>query len=110
MGPLGGKVEELDACNPWQTACYALRVLDMTNLETNILESLIELDMTVKTMRAANPKPNLQALFQRLDTLTGQLPEGTDPKLLHYLQGKSYEKARLFLQGRDTENAEGSCH
>jgi len=105
-----GKVAELDECNPWQTACYALRVLDMTNLETNILESLIELDMTVKTMRAANPKPNLQALFQRLDTLTGQLPEGTDPKLLHYLQGKSYEKARLFLQGHDTENAGGSCH
>ena len=105
-----GKVAELGACNPWQRARYALRILDMTNLETNFLESLIELDMTVKTMRAANPKPNLQALFQRLDKLAGQLPEGTDPKLLHYLQGKSYEKARLFLQGRDTENAEGSCH
>jgi len=34
---------------------------------------------------------------------------GTDPQLLHYLQKKSYEKARLFLQGRDAENVQGSC-
>jgi len=41
--------------------------------------------------------------------LTNQLPPDTDPNLLHYLHRKSYEKARLLLQGRDTENAQGSC-
>jgi len=29
--------------------------------------------------------------------------------LLHYLHRKSYEKARLFLEGRGAENAAGSC-
>jgi hypothetical protein len=48
-------------------------------------------------------------LFERIDNLTRQLPKETDPSLLHYLHKKSYEKARLFLQGRDTENAEGNC-
>jgi hypothetical protein len=81
----------------------------MTELEKNILDSLMDLKNTIKTMAAANPKPNLLPLFARLDELTRQLPKGTDPDLLHYLHKKSYEKARLFLQGRDAENAEGSC-
>jgi hypothetical protein len=28
---------------------------------------------------------------------------------LHYLRKKSYEKARLWLEGRDAENARGNC-
>ena len=81
----------------------------MTEIEKNILASLLELEATVKSMATASPKPALQPLFARLDELTGQLPRGTDPSLLHYLHKKSYEKARLFLQGRDAENAEGNC-
>jgi len=81
----------------------------MTELEKNILDSLVELENAVKTIATANPKPNLLPLFARLDDLTHRLPKGTDPDLLHYLHKKSYEKARLFLQGRDAENAEGSC-
>ena len=81
----------------------------MTELEKNILESLLELETTVKAMATARPKPSLQPLFARLDDLTGQLPRNASPDLLHYLHKKSYEKARLFLQGRDAENAEGNC-
>ena len=81
----------------------------MTELEKNILDSLIELENTVKTIASSNPKPSLLPLFTRLDELTRRLPKGTSPDLLHYLHKKSYEKARLFLQGRDAENAEGSC-
>ena len=81
----------------------------MTEIEKNILDSLLELEATVKTLATTSPKPGLQPLFTRLDELTGQLPRGTDPNLLHYLHKKSYEKARLFLQGRDSENAEGNC-
>ena len=81
----------------------------MTETEDAILQALVELDSTVKTMAAAKPKPNLVPMFQRIDDLARQLPRGTDPQLLHYLQKKSYEKARLFLQGRDAENVEGSC-
>jgi hypothetical protein len=75
----------------------------------NILAALVELDNTVKTMPAANPKPNLMPLFARIDELTRQLPRDTDPQLLHYLHKKSYEKARLFLQDRDAENQAGNC-
>jgi hypothetical protein len=81
----------------------------MTTLEQNILESLIELEDTVKLMATTRPKPNLQPLFARLDALTQQLPKGTDPNLLHYLHKKSYEKARLTLQGREAENRRGNC-
>jgi len=79
------------------------------DLLKNILAALVELDNAVKTMATAKPKPNLLALFARLDELTAQLPRDTDPTLLHYLHKKSYEKARLFLQDRDAENQVGNC-
>jgi hypothetical protein len=56
-----------------------------------------------------NQPSGLLPIFARLDQLTAQLPPETDPTLLHYLRKKSYEKARLFLQGRDSENKMGSC-
>ncbi|HTI98287.1 MAG TPA: hypothetical protein VL527_05230 [Dongiaceae bacterium] len=81
----------------------------MTGTEQEILHALNELDAAVKRMATAKPKPDLMPLFTRLDTLTRQLPPTTDPGLLHYLHKKSYEKARLFLQGRDAENQLGNC-
>jgi len=81
----------------------------MTATERDILQALIELENTVKSMAGANPKPNLSPLFNRIDTLTDQLPKHTDATLLHYLHRKSYEKARLWLEGRETENQTGSC-
>jgi len=69
----------------------------------------VELDLQVKSMPTANPKPNLLPLFSRLDQLAKQLPPDTAPDLVHYLQKKSYGKARLFLEGRDGENAAGNC-
>ena len=81
----------------------------MTEKEQAILQTLIELEAAIKTIPTAQPKPNLLTFFARLDDLMRQLPKETDPNLLHYLHKKSYEKARLLLQGRDAENAEGSC-
>ena len=82
----------------------------MNETEQRVLDTLLELERAVASMPAANPKPNLLPLFSRLDDLTHQLPRETDPSLLHYLHKKSYEKARLFLQGREAENARGNCH
>jgi hypothetical protein len=79
------------------------------SLEKNLLEALTDLDAAVRTMPSANPKPNLVPLFSHIDNLTKKLPRNTDPALLHYLHKKSYEKARLFLQGRDDENQAGNC-
>ena len=81
----------------------------MTETEKHILAALVELDSAVKSFRTANPKPDLQPMFQHLDRLTEDLPPGADANLLHYLHKRSYEKARLFLLGRDADNARGGC-
>lgn len=78
-------------------------------LEKQLLESLLALDRAIASLPAANPTPNLLPLFARIEELTRQLPRDTDPTLLHYLHKKSYEKARLYLQGRDAENQVGNC-
>jgi hypothetical protein len=82
----------------------------MTETEQTVLDTLLELERTVEAMPRTTPKPSLLPLFSRLDELTRTLPSTTDPLLLHYLHKKSYEKARLFLQGREAENARGNCH
>jgi hypothetical protein len=81
----------------------------MNETEREILSSLQELEAMVASMKTAHPKPNLLPVFARLDALTGKLGAGADPSLLHYLHKKSYEKARLYLEGRDAENARGAC-
>jgi len=82
----------------------------MSETEQAILNELNELDAAVKCMPTAGSKPNLLPIFERLDMLASQLPKGSNPDLLHYLNRKSYQKARLLLEGRDPENARGSCH
>ena len=78
----------------------------MTETEQAILDTLLELETAVAQV-TAEPKPDLVGLFGRLDALTAQLPRGTSPDLLHYMPKKSYQKARLFLQGQDPE--QGAC-
>jgi hypothetical protein len=83
--------------------------ITMTALEKQILERLVELDDKVKTMPTATPKPNLLPLFQQIEELADQLPRSTAPDLLHYMQRKSYEKARQWLEGRFAEIQKGNC-
>jgi hypothetical protein len=80
-----------------------------SRVENELLSALAQLAETVKAMPATNPKPSLLPVFSRLDELTKQLPPNTDPALLHYLHKKSYEKARLYLLGREAENQAGNC-
>ncbi len=82
----------------------------MTETERNILDALLELERAVASMAQATSKPHLLPLFARLDELTRALPPATDSTLLHYLHKKSYQKARLYLEGCDAENARGNCH
>ncbi len=86
--------------------CYQIRV---TDLEHEIHSALVELETGVAAMRTASPKPNLMPIFTRIEELAQQLPSSTPRDLLHYLQKKSYQKARLFLEGRNKENKRGSC-
>jgi hypothetical protein len=80
-----------------------------SDLEKELLAAIVRLEDAVKTLATANPKPSLPPLFARIDECAARLPRDTDPTLLHYLHKKSYEKARLFLQGRDAENQLGNC-
>ena len=81
----------------------------VTSIEREILETLLELEHTVSTGGTGQPGTGLPALFERIDTLAAHLPRDTEPDLLHYLHRKSYQKARLFLEGRNSLNAQGTC-
>ena len=78
--------------------------------EQQLLDSLETLKNAVEQLASQKAKPDLIGLFEQIDMHAKALPPVTHPTLLHYLQRKSYEKARLFLLGRDTENASGNCH
>jgi len=81
----------------------------MTQLEEQLHAGLIDLDRTVKQMAATKQPVDLMPLFARIDELGAQLPPGTDPQLLHFLQRKSFEKATLWLEGRKAEITRGIC-
>lgn len=81
----------------------------MTDCEREILGVLTELDGAVKQMAAAKTKPDLVALFTRIEALTRRLPPGSDPELLHFLHKKSYEKARVLLESKSVRQAAGGC-
>lgn len=81
----------------------------MNDIERRLLDELLHYEDTVRRLPSLQPKPDLLAIFRRLDDLTVRLPRGTDPDLLHFLHKKSYEKARLWLQERHAEIARGGC-
>jgi hypothetical protein len=81
----------------------------MTDVEKEILDTLGELEAGVEAMKTADPKPNLVPLFERLNEFSSQLPRDTHAQLIHYLGNGSYQKARLWLLGRDGENLRGLC-
>ena len=72
----------------------------MTQTECEILDTLLELEQTAGRMASSPSKPDLRPLFARLDQLALQLPADAPPDLRHYLQRKSYQKARAFLEER----------
>ena len=40
----------------------------------------------------------LRSISERIDKLQAALPQGVDPRLAHYLQRRSYEKALEFIE------------
>ncbi len=43
----------------------------------------------------------LRAVSEKIEKLQAAIPKPIDPRLAHYLQRKSYDKALEFLEGRD---------
>jgi hypothetical protein len=81
----------------------------MTAVEQQILDALMDLESKVAAMKTAQPRPDLLSVFKRLDELAVQLPPGGSGDLRHFLRNGSYEKARLWLEGRRSEIGRGSC-
>ena len=42
----------------------------------------------------------LRAVSEKIDRLRAVLPQPVDPRLAHYLQRRSYDKALEFLEGK----------
>jgi hypothetical protein len=106
-GSLRRRVKRLSAKPPLAPGRTPATLDGVTEIENQLLATLLELETAVRDMATANPKPSLLPLFERLESLARQLPPGTDPELLHFLQRKSYEKARQRLQGLATTR--GAC-
>ena len=81
----------------------------MTTIEQEVLGALQDLEAAATAVRGGGPKPDLRTILDRLRELTAALPPETEADLLHYMRRQSYEKARLHLLGRSSENAAGSC-
>lgn len=43
----------------------------------------------------------LRAVSEKIEQLQAALPQPVDPRLAHYFQRRSYDKALEFLEGRD---------
>ena len=43
----------------------------------------------------------LKAVSERIEKLQREVPQPIDPRLAHYLERKSYDKALEYLEGRD---------
>ena len=81
----------------------------VTSTEQALLEALVELERAATAARTGGPRTPLLPVFERIDRLAAELPPEAPSDLRHFLQRKSYEKARLFLAGRGAENARGAC-
>ncbi|HYY35048.1 MAG TPA: hypothetical protein VE867_01635 [Candidatus Binatia bacterium] len=46
----------------------------------------------------------LRAVSEKIDRFQAMLPRPVDPRLAHYLERKSYDKALEFLEGQITAN------
>ena len=79
----------------------------MSDLESQLLAALTALDSAVQNLPAKGPKPPLLPFLARIDELAARLPADADPELRHFLQRKSYQKARQRLEGAAASR--GTC-
>ena len=68
----------------------------------NIRKSLRAIVSPVK-----DEKPDLVSALRNLDDIVSNQPDDLHPKLRHFLQNRSYEKALLWIEGGTPEK--GSC-
>jgi hypothetical protein len=71
----------------------------VTAIEQSLLEALRDLDQAAGA-RPSPSRPPILPLLERLDRLAAELPADAPAQLRHFLERKSYGKARLLLESR----------
>lgn len=69
----------------------------MTSIEAQIKEALQAYFQAIKLQCSAEP-PALRPHFEALDHLKVALPADAHPRLRHFMEQKSYEKALALLE------------
>ena len=78
----------------------------MDNALVNLAQALRERLAVIRDEQSRRDEAKhiarLRAVSEKIDTLRAVLPRPIDPRLAHYLQRKSYDKALEFLEGKIT--------
>jgi hypothetical protein len=80
-------------------------VNEMENVLVDLAQALRERLAIIQNEESrrdeAKHMARLRVISQKIDELQAALPQPVDPRLAHYLQRHSYDKALEFLEGRD---------
>jgi hypothetical protein len=71
----------------------------MTNLAAALRERLAIIGNEESRRDTTKHVARLQAVSEKIEELQATLPPGTDPRLKHYLERRSYDKALEWLEG-----------
>ena len=80
----------------------------MENALVDLLQALRERLAVIRDEQSRRDEAKhiarLRTISEKIDRLQAKLPRPIDPRLAHYLQRKSYDKALELLEGQITEN------
>jgi hypothetical protein len=76
----------------------------MADLKTALRERLTIIHDEESRRNAVTHMARLRAVSEKIAKLQAHLAQPIDPRLAHYLQRKSYDKALEFLEGQITVN------
>ena len=72
----------------------------LADLEQALRERLVVIGDEESRRDQARHIARLRAVSEKIDRLHRSLPSSIDPRLNHYLERKSYEKALKYLEGQ----------
>jgi hypothetical protein len=92
-----------------ENAIIGSRSGGLQSAESNVLvhlrDALRERLAVIRDEQSRRDEPKhiarLRAVSEKIDQLQAALPKPVDPRLAHYLERKSYDKALEYLEGRD---------
>ena len=77
----------------------------MESAIVDLKEALRERLAVIRDEQSRSDEPKhiarLRAVSEKIDQLQAALPKPVDPRLVHYLERKSYDKALEYLECRD---------